>query len=173
MEDHLIEVTLIIDFQPHPRTEEKFTFSSLECGRDLDILMDQICYMKGIDRTEDLRLVLAPDFIVLDLDCIEDGDHLIVKQYDEVRPITQIREAQTAQVCAGRRCVGRPRKNMPTLGSAGGTGGYGTGGGGTGGRVRGRRGRPPKSGGVAGDEYGNAAVMRNTYYFSIKQATSG
>ena len=92
MNDQLIEITLIIEIL---RSEEKFTFSYKECNNDLDILMDQICYMKAIERSDDLRLVLAPDFIVMDLECIEDGNKVILKSYNDVKPIPALRQHQS------------------------------------------------------------------------------
>lgn len=83
-------MTLILDYQ-HPSDilfpnrqaqygrEEKFQFSHRQCGGSLDSLINYICTVKNLIRGEDMRLVLAPDFIVLDLDCIEEGDRIIVK----------------------------------------------------------------------------------------------
>ena len=74
-------MTLIVDII---NTRESLTFSYAECNRDIDILIDQLCYMKSIDRTEDMKLVLAPDFIVMDVECIESGDTLILKSVQRI-----------------------------------------------------------------------------------------
>ena len=44
--------------------------------------------MKGIEQTHDLWLVLHPGFIVLDIECIEDGDKVYLKKVFEVPPFT-------------------------------------------------------------------------------------
>lgn len=51
--------------------------------------------MKAIERSDDLRLVLAPDFIVMDLECIEDGNKVILKSYNDVKPIPALRQHQS------------------------------------------------------------------------------
>ena len=43
-------------------------------------------------------MVLAPDFIILDLDCIEEGDKVIVKSINKVMPLTHHREQQSYQM---------------------------------------------------------------------------
>ena len=90
--DLLIEITLIIDSL---NSSENFTFSYSECNNDIDILIDQLCYMKNIDRLEDMRLVVAPDFIVVDVECIEDGDTVVLKSVEKVQPLDQVTHAQS------------------------------------------------------------------------------
>jgi hypothetical protein len=51
-----------------------------------------ICVAKNVDRGDDLRIVLAPDFIVMDIECIEDNDRLIIKSFDKVMPLVHYRE---------------------------------------------------------------------------------
>ncbi|CDW80092.1 UNKNOWN [Stylonychia lemnae] len=180
-----LSITLIIDMI---NQSEKFTFSYQECNNDLDILIDQICYLKSIDRTEDMRLVLVPDFIILDLDCIEDGDTVVLKNVQRVQSLGHYREQQSMQMVyddpmrylqeqhrVKRQYIRRQPQpgqyipneqhqntlNDPSL-ATGATyiqnGKL---------RRRGKRGRPPKNG------YSDENQPKNTYYFSIKQATSG
>jgi len=47
--------------------------------------------MKNIDRLEDMRLVVAPDFIVMDVECIEDGDTVILKNVEKIQPLDELR----------------------------------------------------------------------------------
>ena len=58
----------------------------------MDGLIDSICSMKNLNRGDDIRLVLAPDFIVLDLECIEEGDRIILKSLGKVMPLVHYRE---------------------------------------------------------------------------------
>jgi hypothetical protein len=98
--DKLIEVTLIVDYvnplqgsQVRPAlVEEKFSFSHKECNRDLNTLINMICQMKGIIRADDIRIVLTPDFIVMDIDCIENNDKIIMKSINKVMPLVHYRE---------------------------------------------------------------------------------
>jgi hypothetical protein len=40
--------------------------------------------MLQIERSVDMRLVLDPAFIVLDIECIEDGDVIMLKNLNEI-----------------------------------------------------------------------------------------
>jgi hypothetical protein len=51
-----------------------------------------MCDQKGIQRSEEMKLVLAPDFIIMDLDCIEEGDRVILKSMSKVMPLGHYRE---------------------------------------------------------------------------------
>ena len=51
----------------------------MDCNYDIDILIDTICTMKNIERTPDMKLVLHPSFILLDIEAIEDGDRISLK----------------------------------------------------------------------------------------------
>ena len=51
-----------------------------------------ICQMKGIIRADDIRIVLTPDFIVMDIDCIENNDKIIMKSINKVMPLVHYRE---------------------------------------------------------------------------------
>jgi hypothetical protein len=48
--------------------------------------------MKGIIRADDIRLVLTPDFIVMDLECIEENDRVIMKSINKIMPLVHYRE---------------------------------------------------------------------------------
>ena len=62
------------------------------------MLINMICQMKGIIRADDIRLVLTPDFIVMDLECIEEHDRVIMKSINKVMPLVHYRELQNLQM---------------------------------------------------------------------------
>eukprot|EP00347_Sterkiella_histriomuscorum_P005450 403356570 len=94
-ENKQIEITLIVE---QLGTNEKFQFCYSQYSCDLDMLIDEICFTKGIERTEEMRLVLMPDFIVLDMDCIEDGDTIVLKNVQQVQSLEAIGEMQMMQL---------------------------------------------------------------------------